>query len=231
MINQLLALTEQHPALRHEVFAKLAERKFPPPILAAFLSRTGAVCEASRPGLKLGNTLRQVGFPNQADQVETIFESEDGHEHGFEDMAKDFLAGSPEANKRFIYFTWFQTPALDEVRRIFGRRGENSREAALFSLGVMLVVEIFAHRRFIPAMVAASRQYGLEPENIPYLKEHAGEDGAEIEHERTIIALLSSFEEATDFSEADWDSVRNGCETILAAFAAWQDELKRILDN
>jgi hypothetical protein len=231
MIRQLLDLIEDHPALRHGMFAKLAERKLPPRTLADFLRLMGAVCEASRPGLSLGDTLRQVGFPNQADQVVIIFESEDGHEHGFEEMAQILLARSPEANKRFIYFTWFQTPALDEVRRIFARRGESSREAALYSLGVMLVVEMVAHRQVIPAEVAAfvdSGHYGFRP-SIPYLAEHAGEDGAEIQHELTIIAIIRSFEDRTDFSEADWVSVRDGCEAILAAFAAWYDELDQIL--
>ena len=230
MLSKLRDFIENHSVMSIDgVFAKMAKRKLVPSILADFMCQTGAVCEASRPGLSLGASLRQLGFVSQADQVELIFCSEAGHEYGYDDMTKSFLVGSSEVSRSYKDFDWLRTPAVERVRAVFARRAEVSREAVLYSLGVILVVEIFAHRRFIPAMVAASRQYGLVPEEIPYLAEHAGEGGAEFQHELTIIALLGSFEGLPEFSEGDWQLVCNGCESILAAFADWLSELDQIL--
>ncbi len=229
MVDRMLEVIAAHPASRHGVFTRLAERKLPPETLARFLREMGAFCAASRPA---GNVLEQLGangLASASDLAREIFASEAGHGTGFAEMAQLLLNGSGFETQDWCQFDDRSvTPETRMATHVFRMREGASLAHALYSLGVMLPLEMAAHRQIIPGEVDAFIErghYGLTLDRVGYLAEHAGEQGAERIHEDTIITLLRDIRLTPD-QEAE---VMRGCTEFLDALQGFYDALDRLI--
>jgi hypothetical protein len=228
ILNELLDAIEVHRASHHTVFEALARCKLPPEKLARFLHEMGAFCEASRQGGEMAKTLWQAGLVKASETVEAIIASEAGHGEQFAQMARILLHGSPYTARNWADFRSALVSAETiRAQTSFLERQNTSLESALFSLGVLLVVELAANRQIIPGEVHAFTgcgHYGLHIGQVPYLAEHAGEGGAEHDHERAILEAVASVYEVGQLR-----TVRAGCEEFLDVLAAFYDRLLAIV--
>ena len=93
------------------------------------------------------------------------------------------------------------------------------------NVGAMAVIEMLANRHIIPGMVAAFLDSGhyrarIEHSDMGYLAEHAGEDGAELQHETDILRVVA----ATLASRCGW-AVFQGSRSLLPKIATFYDAL------
>lgn len=225
-MDQLIARIVNHSAFSHPVFAALAERKIPHNNLAAYLRLMGAFCEASRSPGRISEQLLEAGYPELADEVDAIFASESGHAREFALMVKDLLQLSDGILGHWENFAratlssggWVATSFLAE------REAITSRHKLGEVLGMMLVVEMAAHRTIIPAQVKAFDESGLYPLTVggsSYLDAHSGEDGAEHDHEARMTRVIASLQD----SDVIWAGVEMGVTRFLWALNVFYDDL------
>ena len=215
--------------MRHGVFTRLAACKMPPEKLALYLLEMGAFCEASRSGGSIAQELRSRGWRKSADMVDAIFTSEARHGEDYAQMAKLLLREEAHLVTPFSNF-WAENAGFAtsrETRNVCSQFWlRQHREHALYSLGVLLVVEMAAHRQIIPGQVAAfidSGFYGLTLSEVTYLNVHAGEHGAEHAHEQAVIDLLASL---GSVNPRDWSEINRGSREFLTALNGFYNRLE-----
>ncbi len=214
-MEALIAHIITHPAFSHPVFAALAERKIPRDSLEKYLRFMGAFCELSRNPGRIVDRLRDMGFPEEATEIDAIFQSESDHRRQFALMVIDLLELSEDRLEDWDCFASMTVPeGVREAtwqlaeREIIMTRGELGE-----ALGVMLVVELAAHRSIIPGEVKAfdeSGFYTLTVAGASYLDGHSGEDGAEYDNEKRMIRVIASLQHV--------DGIREGIERGVNRF-------------
>jgi hypothetical protein len=230
MIERLIGLFETHAVGQHTVFSRLTAHKLSDVTLASFLGEMGAFCQASRLGGKLTDVLTALGLAAQAALIADIIRSEEGHGDDFAAMAKLLLRGTVYAERDWAdcgHCKWAETTAAVAA---FARRECHEPADALWSLGTMFTVELAAHRQIIPGEVAAfvtSGFYGLDLHEIRYLDEHAGEKGAEHDHEDKIVQVVASL----PYNNVMRQMVERGVTEFLDILAAFYNRLQVIIEG
>lgn len=197
---------EGHGVLAHQLFQRMANKRLGAAQLAAFLHQMGFFCTASRPCHDLPGALRAAGYAHEAGHVQAIADSEAEHREKFAVMAVYLVnkaAGSaiiPERGElasmedalrgqaaKLVCKPGALLPETLEASAVFDVRREHGDAAVARAVGVGLAIEVLAHRSIVPGEVLAfveSGFYGvtLDDPSLGYLKEHAGEEGAEAWH-------------------------------------------------
>lgn len=191
----------------------------------------GAFCEASRQQGNLVLAMREMGLTTHAEMVEKILESEAGHGDDFAAMSRSLLDGSKFGDGWYGDFNKKYDQLAPETRLAYGMfelRKLMNPDAVHFNLGVMLVVELAANRRIIPGEVRAfidSGFYGhYQLDDITYLERHAGENGAEHNHEKDICSVIAMLE------WKDYDAVNRGVEQFLECLEVFYDRLDMLIE-
>lgn len=229
-VNRFIYIVKSHRAFNHPLWGKLASQKLTPRRLADFLTQMGAFCEASRQHGFLVEAMKAMKLTVPAEMVQRILDSEVGHDVDFARMSRQLLTGSKFTDCWHGDFIKKYDQLVPEVRlaySMFTLRQLTSRDATLFNLGVMFVVELAAHQHIIPGEVAAfidSGFYGLKLDDVRYLKDHAGEHGAEHDHEQTICTVIVNLE------YKDSDAVDRGVNQFLECLEKFYDRLEMLID-
>lgn len=232
MINpKILSDIEAHPALRHTVFQTLAARMYPPEVLTNYLVNMATFCAASRWPGTMFQEFDAVKCRHACDAIDKILASEQGHEAQLQAMGA-LLIGSThlEPLNRLDEDDIYEriTDGTHDAIGTLTLRETDSWDDALYALGGMLAVEIVANRQIIPGQVAAfidSDFYGLTLDDVPYLKEHAGEHGAEHDHEATMITVVGNF------LPDDQARVAEGATEMLNSLEGFYDDLEAIFKD
>lgn len=184
----LLLTISLHKAFNHPIFEMMLKKKPTHEQLRKYLWYMGKFCETSRSARNMVSSLRQLGLEKQAKLIEEIDESEKGHGPQFDMMSTRLL-------DRPLNGVFKPEHALSRMESIFDRRRNKNRFFVEFSLGVYAGVEIMANRHIIPGEMAIFIKSGhydvtLDEPAMAYLREHAGDSGAEASHERRILEVL-----------------------------------------
>ncbi len=228
-MQSFLALVADHPATHHPVFTELAKRPLAPQRLAAFLAEMGAFCQLSREAGTIAERLRLCQLPDEANLIEAIFQSEQGHDLSFAEMVVRLL---PEEDVSTWLWCHSDSLAISAIRDLCRQRQNVATNALPLSLTGVLVVERHANSLIIPGEVAAfidSGHYGsLTLADIPYLAAHAGDDGAEHAHERAIIKVMTT----VSMVRPDWQGeIEEGVTTWLKVMNRVYDQLMVIIQE
>ena len=215
-MDLLLFRIVNSPAFFHPVFAALAEQKVPREKLTKYLRLMGWFCELSRSPGRIAEQLRNMGFPEQAIEIDAIFQSEAGHGREFALMVIDLLELSEDRQDEWDCFVQM-TDVPIRARKVAWQLAERglimTRGELGEALGVMLVVELAANRAIIPGQVKAfdeSGFYVLTVGGSAYLDAHIGEDGAEHDHEERMIRIVTGLQGV--------DGIREGIERGVIRF-------------
>jgi hypothetical protein len=177
----------------------------------------------------MAKLLTRNGFVSEAKLVEEIFQSEAGHGTSYAQMARRLLKGSG-----YVAYNWqhFDHRVISKETRLavwlFQNRDRETLAGTMYSLGVMLPLELAVHRQIIPGEVDAFVKrgyYGVALNDLAYLAEHAGDSGAEHQHEDTIVKLLRGIRVTTN-QKAE---IVRGCREFLDALQGFYDALERII--
>jgi hypothetical protein len=191
-------------------------------VTAALFHQIQKFCASTRPGGVFPESLRNIGWVEQAALIEEIVDSEAGHgpelaamaghivnraakqvvfkdvfdtenvEAGLKSSSDRLLGGLPGYNLATGHTA--QTEAAIAVLR---RRQLSDPEFTVRNLGTALALEIVSNQSLIPGEKQAlvdSGNYGvtLDDREMHYLLEHWGECSAEQLHEQNVIKAVNS---------------------------------------
>lgn len=245
MIDKILAEIKGHSVQEHGVFTALKARKHPPNVLTRYFIQMATFCDAAREQGQMPLLLDQHGFDIGWRTVMDVLGSQRNHEEQLQEMADILIHGGPCDDALTVTFLsdtdeWSQLTdgTIETIHvlclRSIGRYDDATQSErfndTLRALGGMLVVEIAMNRQIIPGEVAAfvdSGFYGLALSDVAYLNEHAGEQGAEHNHEQRIITMFRRME----LNSNQWQLVHDGCVQMLGALQHFYDDLEKILSN
>lgn len=112
----------------------------------------------------------------------------------------------------------------------FRQRADTRREMVAYNVGGMLAVEMLANRHIIPGEIRAiaySDHYDvdLDQPDLAYLAEHAGENGAEAQHEKAIRKITADLLEHDNLAAF----VGNGAQITCDIVGEFYDVLETVL--
>jgi hypothetical protein len=249
------AVIGKHRCSRHPIFEHWAQVPVGSDVLGALFHQIQSFCAATRPGGKFPEGLRLMGGSIEAELLDSIVESEDGHGVQLATMAAYVInreAGhtvipdvhdqaAVEEQLRLLSNSVLATlPGYDDstglsvqARRamaLFDSRERTDRESTLFNLGVAVALECISNRHLIPGekmCLIDSGLYGvsLEDPEMHYLKIHWGEVGAEAEHEQNALRAVALIGATPD----DQVLILRGVESFLDSLCALWDFLDTAL--
>ena len=241
--SQILEMVKDHPVFRDSFWSNFRQGTGGIAFegLAGVFHQFDQVTLASRNLGRLPKTLREHGLVEQAALVEQVLRSEDGHQEELWKMLEFLLQrafptetaeliGGKNTGKDFgNMLTERRTllPGSRSMIELFRARDLEGYDNALFSLGVMVGVEFFANRSFMPGFATfcvGNPTFGhptMETEELFYLKEHCGESGAEAEHEAKMTqAMLNGL-----FREEDLAQVALGAKKLCDTAQDWYRDM------
>ncbi len=250
VVSPWIAAVESHPLYRHPFFERWHAARPGPEELGALFHQIQCFCASTRPGHAFPQTLRALGYPDQAALMDEIVASESGHGPELATMAGHIIN---RASGQTLFPDLHDTAGIEDgLRRasdrvlghldgyepVAGLTAQARRAIAVFdsrrgttaadsmrSLGAALALEIISHRHLIPgekAVLVDSGLYGvsLEEAEMHYLAEHWGELGAEQKHESNVVQAITSIA-----GTAEDPDVRGGLMEFLDALASLWDVL------
>jgi hypothetical protein len=208
------------------------------------------LCACTRPALNFEHGLSQLKLDEESAILASIVKSEADHGPQLATMAAHIVnqrAGKPlfvdltdqdtieaklaeYSRRKFSALPGYHpaTASLPEDRRVwevFGRRAKDDEESTYRNIGSLLAIELLANGHIIPGevhcLVKADLYHSdIEDRDMEYLKEHAGEAGAENWHEREAIRAVQSV-----LNSSNEQLVFEGVDDCLDAIAALWDAL------
>ncbi len=241
-----------HRCYDHPLFRDWAAVEPDAETIGALFHHIQRLCACTRPALNFENGLARLEHNEESEILASIVKSEADHGLQLAAMAahtvnrrsgkqlftrlsdqqaveaqlaaysRRKLGGLPGYNAA--------TSSLPEDRRVsevFGRRASVDAESTYLNIGALLAIELLANGHIIPGEVHClldAGLYGLDIEDpeMEYLKEHAGEAGAENWHEREAIRAV---EGVLDLSNEHL--VLHGANDCLDSIAALWDVLDK----
>jgi hypothetical protein len=232
-LSELVAYVEGHRAYTHPIFDHWGASRPQPDVIGAMFHHIGSLCACSRPAWSFETALAELDRPEECQILKSIVNSEEDHGPQLAVMAGHIVncaareAVIPDLNQqvdverrlRAFSARFFdalpsysrETGMLAQDRRVkavFDRRKLSSRDATLGNVGALLAIEMLANGHIIPGEVRClvdSELYGasMATPEMEYLREHAGDEGAECWHEeeakRAVGAMLDCETEALIF--------------------------------
>ncbi len=217
------SVIEDHSVFKNDFFEVWSKQPPRTGLAAALLFQIQAFCAATRKDGQLVKALQGIDKA-ASESVSVIIASEQGHGIALSVMCGFILSCTPgnqgtipdqvkEIDKflREKSIEELGVELLSETReliKLFEPIKHTNRSEIMSALGVRLAVEILANRQIIPGELQAfidSKKYVLKGKPIEltspkmnYLREHAGEYGAEQEHEKKMFSVLLAAVEETD---------------------------------
>lgn len=241
-----------HRCYNHPLFHHWAAVKPDGETIGALFHHIQRLCSCTRPALKFENGLNQLKLDEESEILASIIKSEADHGPQLATMAAHIvnqrsgkvlfssLTDQQGVEARLAEYSQRKlgampgynaaTSSLPEDRRVwevFGRREHDDPDSTYLNIGALLAIELLANGHIIPGEVHClldAGLYGLDMEDpeMEYLKEHAGEAGAENWHERAAIRAVEGV-----LNPANADLVLKGANDCLDAIAALWDALDK----
>ena len=239
-----------HRAHNHPIFQHWAAVQPGAEAIGALFHHIQRLCACTRPALSFEHGLARLGKAAECEILSSIVKSESDHGPQLATMAAHVvnrrageelfvdLFDQPAIEERLAQCSrrklgalpgydaeTASLPADRRVWEVFALRAKDDAESTYLNIGALLVIELLANGHIIPGMTHCLLDAGLyglkleEPE-MEYLREHAGETGAENWHERVAIRAVEGV--MTPESEA---LVVQGVNDTLEAVAALWDTI------
>ncbi|MEO7732257.1 MAG: hypothetical protein ABIY55_14895 [Kofleriaceae bacterium] len=241
-----------HRAYNHPLFHHWAEVRPDAETIGALFHHIQRLCACTRPALNFENGLNRLQLDEESEILASIIKSEADHGPQLATMAAHIAnrrSGKPlfidltdqhaveaqlaeYSQRKLGAFPGYSaaTSSLPEDRRVwevFDRRANDDAEFTYLNIGALLAIELLANGHIIPGEVHClleSGLYGLDIDDreMEYLKEHAGEAGAENWHERAAIRAVEGV-----LSPSNEQLVVKGANDCLDSIAALWDVLDK----
>lgn len=241
-----------HRCYTHPVFHHWAAVKPDAETIGALFHHIQRLCSCTRPALNFENGLSRLKLDEESEILASIIKSEADHGPQLATMAAHIvnqrsgkavfssLTDQPGVEARLAEYSQRKlgampgynaaTSSLPEDRRVwevFGRRTNDDADSTYLNIGALLAIELLANGHIIPGEVHClldAGLYGLDMEDpeMEYLKEHAGEAGAENWHERAAIRAVEGV-----LNPSNTKLVLQGANDCLDSIAALWDVLDK----
>lgn len=224
---EFLEFCTGHAGFRHPVFERLAARPLSTCGMRMFWFQMSPFCAATRTFGGLINTLAQLGHSAVVQMLREIEESERGHAFELDLCAVKLVSRTGQLPTSMVHYERLE-PETEAAVEYFERRSfaKTANEVAYW-LGATYAVEVMANRSIIPGEVIAfveSGFYDVVLHELPYLVEHAGEQGAEINHERLMEGAL----EEVVAAGLDRSEIERGIVETMNVISTFYDGLMRV---
>ncbi|HET7504669.1 MAG TPA: hypothetical protein VFK02_26790 [Kofleriaceae bacterium] len=241
-----------HRCYKHPLFHHWAAVNPTAGGVGALFHHIQRLCACTRPALSFDAGLAQLKHDAQCEILSAIVKSEADHGPQLATMAAHIvnrrssktvlteLGDQAAIESQLASYSQLKlgtmpgydaaTSSLPEDRRVwevFGRRANTDAETTYLNIGALLAIELLANGHIIPGEVHCLVESGLygvgiEDPEMEYLKEHAGEAGAENWHEREAISAVDGV-----LTPANERLVFQGANDCLEAIAALWDVLDK----
>jgi len=239
-----------HRCYNHPLFHHWAEARPDAETVGALFHHIQRLCSCTRPALEFESALSRIGLDEECEILASIVKSEADHGPQLATMAahtvnqrSGTLLFSSLTDQRAVEAQLAEysqrklgalpgyraaTSSLPEDRRVwevFGRRAKDDPESTYRNIGTLLAIELLANGHIIPGEVhclvdAGSYGVTIEDPEMEYLKEHAGEAGAENWYEREAIRAVEGV-----LSPSNEELILQGANDCLDSIAALWDVL------
>ncbi|MBP6084717.1 hypothetical protein KA517_00570 [Candidatus Gracilibacteria bacterium] len=213
-------ISATHPVFDHPIYKTIAKAPLYRDQMMLYWQGMGSYCAPTREGHALPQVLAKAGMIEASLLVASIFTSEAGHDIELAITAR-YFAEHCRTREQVVRA---DIRSLRHLRAIFDERKSTDPRTIPHNLGILLGIEKLANRNIIPGEVAAFITSGhydcyLETPEMHYLAEHYGELGAEEDHERKIVAVVSQLPE-------ERAAISAGELTIYEATQAYYSEMQ-----
>jgi hypothetical protein len=221
-IAEIVQHIRNHPCNKHGMFNHWVAADPAHEVIGALFHQIQSFCAATRPGWAFPSSLMSLGFEKETKLLQEIVDSEEGHGADLATMAGFIMNRAAKCeicrdlydqtaverqlkdySDQILAYLPGYTPKSGltiQARNaiaVFDRRKCTDRKSTFYNLGVALALEITSNHHLIPGekhCLVDSGLYGarLSDPQMHYLAEHWGELGAEIQHQKNIIAVVSS---------------------------------------
>ena len=221
-VDKLNLFIENHKCYHHPIFKNWLKISPNQEVVGALFHQIRSFCDATRAGHNFPQGLIKYGLKSQSNLINKIIKSEKTHGEKFTMMAgyilnkmsKDIVFDDLYDQYKIEYHLkkcsdnlLRDLPGYDLesglliqnriTREIFEERKKTDKKTIMKNLGTTLALEIISNRHLIPEeknCFIDSNIYNIQLEDIEmsYIKEHWGDNGAEIQHEKAIIIAVSS---------------------------------------
>jgi hypothetical protein len=250
--SELVNHIRNHHCYNHPLFHHWATVNPTADVVGALFHHIQRLCSCTRPALNFENGLARLELDAECKILSAIVKSEADHGPQLATMAAHIvnrrsgnivftdLSDQAAIEAQLAKYSAqklgmmpgydIATSSLPEDRRvweIFGRRTTDDAETTYLNIGSLLAIELLANGHIIPGEVHCLLNAGLyglniEDREMEYLKEHAGEAGAENWHEREAICAVEGV-----LTSSNEQLVFQGANDCLDAIAALWDVLDR----
>jgi hypothetical protein len=225
-LEQLVDHVRHHRAYTHTIFHSWVKAKPRPDVVGALFHHIQSLCACSRPAWNFEVALTALDRPNECKIFKNIVKSEEDHgpqlatmaalivnraahepvfpdlheqtqvERGLQAFSSRFFGSLPGYDR-----ATGSLPQDRRVRAVFDRRKEVDRDSTYRNIGALLAIEMLANGQIIPGeqhCLVESGLYGLAMDDVgmEYLREHAGDDGAEQWHEQQATQAVGAMLDA-----------------------------------
>ncbi len=226
-LNTLVEYVRNHRGYTHPIFHNWARAKPRPDVVGALFHHIQSLCACSRPAWNLEGALRALDRPNECKIFSSIVKSEEDHGPQLATMAGYIVncaaheqvfpalekQSDVETGLRGFSAKFFGTlPGYDKTKgwtvqdrrisAVFERRKLADRDSTFRNIGTLLAIEMIANGHIIPGeqhCLVDSGLYALDLQSseMEYLREHAGDDGAEKWHEEQATLAVGNMLDAS----------------------------------